>query len=613
MVSLQCINVGLNTLFKVAANGGMSRHVFIVYAYAVAALILLPAPFFSRRSGTLPSLNLSILVKFFVLGVIGYSSQLMGFTGINYGSPTLASAISNLSPAFTFVLAVIFRMEKLVVSSSRTWAKVVGAVVSISGAFVVTFYKGPIIINADAPLSTPLSLYPVFDSPRSDWILEYPSGLTIMFFYSSSVSLLAALVGIFVEPDSTIWIIKPDIALVSIVCSGVLNGCISNSVDSWLLHMRGPVYVAMFKPLQIAIAAAMGVIILGDTLYLGSMIGAIIIVTGFYTVMWGKAKEEVGDFVTETGDLEWSTTDQTHPFLQTPKYNDLKITSPKSGAEKIELTNEQDEEIIKSEVEGKIPSCSLYGLLGKNFKDRFGHVGVAELSGLVGSSNPVDHGVPYSLTEEFVRVYRMHPLLPDKLRLRNIHASPGPNKSPPLDTEIDMVELIGKKGTENLSKIGLRKQIVSMCHQACGALELWNYPIFLRNLVAHNVDGTDRPGPVEVSPSNFGFTLYRDRERNVARYNDFRRGLLMIPITKWEELTGEEEAIETLRQVYNDDVEELDLLVGLLAEKKIKGFAISETAFFIFLIMATRRLEADRFFTSDFNEETCTRRRGWNG
>ncbi|XP_042024508.1 WAT1-related protein At3g28050-like [Salvia splendens] len=347
MVSLQCINVGLNTLFKVAANGGMSRHVFIVYAYAVAALILLPAPFFSRRSGTLPSLNLSILVKFFVLGVIGYSSQLMGFTGINYGSPTLASAISNLSPAFTFVLAVIFRMEKLVVSSSRTWAKVVGAVVSISGAFVVTFYKGPIIINADAPLSTPLSLYPVFDSPRSDWILgslfltveyilspiwciflihimkEYPSGLTIMFFYSSSVSLLAALVGIFVEPDSTIWIIKPDIALVSIVCSGVLNGCISNSVDSWLLHMRGPVYVAMFKPLQIAIAAAMGVIILGDTLYLGSMIGAIIIVTGFYTVMWGKAKEEVGDFVTETGDLEWSTTDQTHPFLQSYKVQDL--------------------------------------------------------------------------------------------------------------------------------------------------------------------------------------------------------------------------------------------------------------------------------------------------
>lgn len=62
----------------------------------------------------------------------------------------------------------------------------------------------------------------------------------------------------------------------------------------------------------------------------------------------------------------------------------------------------------------------------------------------------------------------------------------------------------------------------------------------------------------------------------------------MIPITKWEDLTEDEEAIEVLDDVYDGDVEELDLLVGLMAEKKIKGFAISETAFYIFLLMATR-------------------------
>lgn len=84
------------------------------------------------------------------------------------------------------------------------------------------------------------------------------------------------------------------------------------------------------------------------------------------------------------------------------------------------------------------------------------------------------------------------------------------------------------------------------------------------------------------------YAVYRDRERSVARYNNFRRGLLLIPITKWKDLTDNEDAIKTLRDVYGDDVEELDLLVGLLAEKKIKGFAISETAFIIFLLMATR-------------------------
>jgi alpha-dioxygenase len=62
----------------------------------------------------------------------------------------------------------------------------------------------------------------------------------------------------------------------------------------------------------------------------------------------------------------------------------------------------------------------------------------------------------------------------------------------------------------------------------------------------------------------------------------------MIPIAKWEDLTDDKEAIKTLQEVYGNDVENLDLLVGLMAEKKIKGYAISETAFFIFLLMASR-------------------------
>jgi len=59
------------------------------------------------------------------------------------------------------------------------------------------------------------------------------------------------------------------------------------------------------------------------------------------------------------------------------------------------------------------------------------------LGGLVGLKKPENHGVPYSLTEEFVSVYRMHPLLPDKLQLRDISATPGPNKSLPVIEEYD--------------------------------------------------------------------------------------------------------------------------------------------------------------------------------
>ncbi|XP_058069775.1 alpha-dioxygenase PIOX-like [Magnolia sinica] len=244
-----------------------------------------------------------------------------------------------------------------------------------------------------------------------------------------------------------------------------------------------------------------------------------------------------------------------------------------------------------------------YGLLGKTFKDRFGHTGSSTLSGFIGNRKPENHGVPYSLTEEFVSVYRMHSLLPDDILIRDIETIPGKNKSPPILEEVPMKELIGLEGEKKIGAIGFETQMVSMGHQASGALNLWNYPQWMRDIIPQDINGKNRPDHVDMP----ALEIYRDRERNVARYNQFRRNMLMLPITKWEDLTDDEEAIAVLREVYGDNVESLDLQVGLMAEKKIKGFAISETAFLIFLIMASRRLEADRFFTSNFDEETYTK------
>ncbi|XP_076896969.1 WAT1-related protein At3g28050-like [Bidens hawaiensis] len=314
MVTMECTNVGLNTLYKAATLRGMSYHVFVVYSYAVAALLLFPAPFFSNRSRVIPPVNISIVSKIGLLGIIGCTSQIMGYTGIIYSSPTLASAISNLVPAFTFILAVIFRMETLSFAKKSCRAKLVGTVVSVTGAFVVTLYKGPKLIWGQSS-SMANSSSVLHDASQSNWALgglfltseyilvplwyivqtqimkEYPAELTVVFFYNFIVSLLAAIVGVFSEPDSSAWRIKPNIALASILCSGVLGSGLNNSVHTWALRIKGPLFVAMFKPLSIAIAVAMGVMFLGDDLYLGSVIGATIISIGFYTVMWGKANE----------------------------------------------------------------------------------------------------------------------------------------------------------------------------------------------------------------------------------------------------------------------------------------------------------------------------------
>ena len=64
---------------------------------------------------------------------------------------------------------------------------------------------------------------------------------------------------------------------------------------------------------------------------------------------------------------------------------------------------------------------------------------------------------------------------------------------------IDIGELVGLKGEEQLSKIGFEKQILSMGYQACGALELWNYPSFLRDFIPHNLDGTNRSDRVDLA------------------------------------------------------------------------------------------------------------------
>ncbi|KAM5581581.1 WAT1-related protein [Rosa sericea] len=312
MVAMESTNVGLNTLFKAATMRGMSYHVFIVYSYSIAALALLPAPFISHRSRRLPPLNFSIMSKILLLGLIGSSSQIMGYTGINYSSPMLYSAISNLLPAFTFILAIIFRLENVALKTRSTQAKIVGTIVSLAGAFVVTLYKGPRISLTGRTQSLLLNSTP----SNSNWVIggllitaeyilvtlwyivlaqimkEYPNELTVIFFYNVVVSIVAVVVGLITEKNPNAWRLRPDMALVSILCSGLLNSLLNNTVHTWTLRVKGPVYVTMFKPLSIAIAVVMGVTFLGDTLHLGSLLGATIISVGFYMVLWGKAKEE---------------------------------------------------------------------------------------------------------------------------------------------------------------------------------------------------------------------------------------------------------------------------------------------------------------------------------
>jgi hypothetical protein len=197
---------------------------------------------------------------------------------------------------------------------------------------------------------------------------------------------------------------------------------------------------------------------------------------------------------------------------------------------------------------------------------------------------PDHHTAPYSLTEDFVTVYRMHPLLPDDYCFYNhTNGSKLGGKS--------FLDIQGAKADDAMRNFGLRNVLYSFGIANPGAIALHNFPTALQAL--------ERDGEIiDLSVVD----LVRTRRRGVPRYNDFREGLHRPRIRRWEELTTDPEDVRLLKEIYGD-IDRVDTIVGLLGEPAPKGFGFSDTAFRIFILMASRRLQSDRFLTVDYRPE----------
>ena len=91
----------------------------------------------------------------------------------------------------------------------------------------------------------------------------------------------------------------------------------------------------------------------------------------------------------------------------------------------------------------------------------------------------------------------------------------------------------------------------------------------------------------------------------MPRYNEFRRQLHLNAFDTFEEMCESPQHAEELKAIYGD-VDRVDSMIGMYVERKPKGFGFSDTAFRIFILMASRRLGADRFFTRDYRPEVYT-------
>lgn len=319
MVAVQIGYGGSNILMKVASEKDLDPFVFFVYRHIIAFLVLLPFAYVIDRNKQ-TSLTISTTIKIFLLAILGSTTYLnLFYLGIKYTSATVASAFSNVTPSFTFVMAVLFRLEKVNIKTARGAAKVLGTVICIGGSLIFTFWKGPYLTKAifKEPL---INIYKNQDSGNSsgkDWIKgsafivlsemswsawlilqtfvtrKYPAKLTITVLTCVFATAQSGFLALFFARDPEKWKLHWDARLLTIVYSGIIISAVGYFVQTWVISHNGPVFTSIFNPLMLIFVAIFSAFVFSERLHVGSLVGAFFIVLGLYLVLWGKKADHV--------------------------------------------------------------------------------------------------------------------------------------------------------------------------------------------------------------------------------------------------------------------------------------------------------------------------------
>ncbi|KAA8516235.1 hypothetical protein F0562_019414 [Nyssa sinensis] len=193
-------------------------------------------------------------------------------------------------------------------------AKVLGTLVSVGGALLLTLYKGMPLMNASSSSSIMVekrkhvtltekwavgSIFLTAGSLMwSSWFLiqariskSYPcqySSTAIMSFFSAIQSTILRLI---IDRNSSSWIVKGKLEISSIIYSGMVGSGLCYVVMSWCVKQRGPVFTAAFSPFIEISVAVFDVSILHEQIHLGSVLGSVLVIAGMYILLWGKSNE----------------------------------------------------------------------------------------------------------------------------------------------------------------------------------------------------------------------------------------------------------------------------------------------------------------------------------
>ncbi|KAA0050295.1 WAT1-related protein [Cucumis melo var. makuwa] len=309
---------GMTILTKSALDKGMSQHVFVAYRQVAATLVIAPfAIIFERKART--KMTFSLLFKILLLGFLEpVIDQNLFYTGMKYTTATFAAAMCNVLPAFVFLMAWACRLEKVNIWKRGSQAKIVGTIVTVGGAMIMTFIRGPMLnlpwtkpnhpssssssssknhqdqIKGSLMIAIGCICQSAFIILQAITLKLYPAELSLTALICLVATVGGCLVALVMERGNpSAWALHFDSQLLSVVYAGVICSGVTYYIQGMVMQIKGPVFVTAFNPLSMIFVAIMSSFILSEIMLLGRIVGAVTIITGLYLVLWGKRKDRL--------------------------------------------------------------------------------------------------------------------------------------------------------------------------------------------------------------------------------------------------------------------------------------------------------------------------------
>ncbi|KAG2608897.1 WAT1-related protein At3g30340-like [Panicum virgatum] len=312
MLFFDLISAVTTALIKKALQEGLDRLVLITLRQLVATVFLAPIAYFKERS-TRPKLTLEILVYLFFSAAFGAAlSQYTFFYGLQYTTATFAITFTNMAPVLTFLIAVLLRVESLNMKNKAGAAKIIGTLMSFAGVMLLTLYKGVALTHQAEPSESPDH---AAESGKKSWTLGtvallanclcfsfwllLQSKLTKKYpaLYSSTayMFLISSLQGggltVAIQRRASVWVLTRPLEIVTVLYTGILGSGVGYVVMTWCVEKRGPVFTSAFIPIIQIMVAMIDFFFLHENLYLGSVLGSILMILGLYILLWGKKRD----------------------------------------------------------------------------------------------------------------------------------------------------------------------------------------------------------------------------------------------------------------------------------------------------------------------------------